>query len=75
MRSKSDATGYWIYGWDNENRIISARKQNKIVRYEYDALGRRVSRRGKTLGSTKYTYDGLDVVMDDNFNNGIVKYN
>lgn len=42
--------------------------------FHYDALGRRVSRHGKTLGSTKYTYDGLDVVMDDDFNNGIVKY-
>ena len=64
MLSKSDPTGYWVYGWDHENRMISARKQNKIVRYEYDALGRRVSRQGKTLGSTKYVYDGLDVVMD-----------
>lgn len=54
--------------------MISARKQNKIVRYEYDALGRRVSRSGKTLGSTKYIYDGLDVVMDDDFNNGVVRY-
>lgn len=44
------------------------------VRYEYDALGRGVSRQGKTLSATKYTYDGLDVVMDDDFNNGIVKY-
>lgn len=62
------------YGWDYENRMISARKQNKIVRYQYDALGRRVSRIGKTLGSAKYTYDGDDVVMDDDFETGIVKY-
>lgn len=74
MLSKSDSTGYWVYGWDHENRMISAGKQNKIVRYEYDALGRRVSRSGKTLGSTKYTYDGLDVVMESDFKDGIVKY-
>jgi RHS repeat-associated protein len=74
MLSKSDAAGFWIYGWDYENRMITARKQNKIVRYQYDALGRRVSRIGKTLGSTKYVYDGLDVVMDDDFEMGIVKY-
>jgi YD repeat-containing protein len=66
MLSKSDATGFWIYGWDYENRMVSARKQNKIVRYQYDALGRRVSRSGKTLGSTKYIYDGQDVLIDDN---------
>lgn len=67
MLSKSEPTGYWVYGWDHENRMISARKQNQTVRYEYDALGRRVARRGKSAGSTgytKYVYDGLDVVMD-----------
>ena len=76
MLSKSDSTGYWVYGWDHENRMISARNvsRNKIVRYEYDALGRRVSRQGKTLGSTKYTYDGLDVVMESDFKDGIVQY-
>ncbi len=69
------ASGYWmIYGWDYENRMTTARNRNKILRYQYDALGRRVSRSGKTLGATKYTYDGLDVVMDDDFNKGIVKY-
>lgn len=74
MLSKSDSSGYWIYGWDYENRMTTARKQNKIVRYKYDALGRRVSRLGKGVGATaKYTYDGLDVVMDDG-SEGIVKY-
>ena len=72
--SKIDQMGYWIYGWDYENRMTTARKQNKIVRYKYDALGRRVSRLGKGVGATaKYTYDGLDVVMDDG-SEGIVKY-
>ena len=40
MLSKSDATGYWIYSWDYENRMVTARKQNKIVRYQYDAQGK-----------------------------------
>ena len=74
MLSKLDATGNWIYGWDYENRMVTARKQNKTVRYQYDALGRRVSRLGKGVGATaKYTYDGLDVVMDEG-SEGIVKY-
>jgi RHS repeat-associated protein len=72
-QTKSDSTGFLIYGWDNENRMVSARKQNKIVRYQYDALGRRVSRIGKTLGSTKYAYDGDDVILDDG-SEGVVKY-
>ena len=74
MLSKSDVSGHWIYGFDNENRMTTARKQNKTVRYEYDALGRRVSRRGKYVGeSAKYTYDGQDVILDDT-SDGIVKY-
>lgn len=74
MLSKSDSSGFWTYGWDFENRIHSARKNNKIVRYQYDALGRRVSRQGKSVGATaKYTYDGLDVVLDDG-SEGVVKY-
>ena len=74
MLSKADTTGFWIYSWDYENRMVTARKQNKIVRYQYDALGRRVLRMGKNIGSTaKYTYDGLDVILDDG-SEGIVKY-
>ena len=74
MLSKSDTTGFWIYSWDYDNRMVSARKQNKVVRYQYDALGRRVSRHGKGVGATaKYTYDGLDIILDDG-SEGIVKY-
>ena len=74
LLSKSDASGYWIYGWDYENRMTTARKQNKTVRYQYDALGRRISRLGKAVGVTaRYTYDGMDVVMDDG-SAGIIKY-
>jgi RHS repeat-associated protein len=54
--------------------MISARKQNKIVRYQYDALGRRVMRHGKGVGATgKYSYDGDDVILDDG-SEGVVKY-
>lgn len=56
----------WTYGWDRENRMVSATVVNgrDPVYYAYDALGRRVKR---TLGSAieKYTYDGQDVVRDD----------
>jgi len=31
MLSKTDPTGHWIYAWDYENRMVSARKQNKTV--------------------------------------------
>jgi RHS repeat-associated protein len=34
------------------------------VNYSYDALGRRVQRTSSTSGTTRFTYDGIDVVRD-----------
>lgn len=74
MLSKSDPTGFWRYVWDSENHLVAVYKNNKSVRYQYDALGRRVSRRGKGVGVTaKYTYDGQDVILDES-SEGTVKY-
>ena len=74
MTTKTDSTGYWAYTWDYKNRLLTARNKAKIVRYHYDALGRRVLRIGKAVGvNSKYTYDGLDVLMDE-ASEGIVKY-
>ncbi|HKP68704.1 MAG TPA: RHS repeat-associated core domain-containing protein, partial [Pyrinomonadaceae bacterium] len=42
---------------------------------KYDALGRRVRRFvAATSEDTKFIYDGLDVVMDDDMTTGITKY-
>lgn len=44
----------------------TTRKQK--VRYRYDALGRRVTRNfGGGRDVTKFTYDGQDILVDDNF--------
>jgi hypothetical protein len=44
----------------------ATRKQK--VRYRYDALGRRVARNlGGGREVTKFTYDGDDILVDDNF--------
>lgn len=65
--SKSEGSNLWRYGWDGENRLASASTRKQTVRYIYDALGRRVSR---SLGGgrefTKFSYDGDDVLIDDN---------
>lgn len=60
MVSKSEGSNLWRYTWDYENRLTraSTRKQN----------GRRVERNfdyGKER--TKYTHDGLDVLVDDEY--------
>lgn len=67
MVSKSEGSNFWRYGWDYENRLVTASTRKQTIRYRYDALGRRVQRYfvgGRE--NTKFIYDGLDVVMDDN---------
>lgn len=64
---KSPVGRPWLYSWDHENRLTKASNIRQSVRYRYDALGRRVQR--YTVGNkenTKFTYDGHDVLLDDN---------
>ncbi len=63
---KSEGSNFWHYFWDEENRLTSVSTRKQTVRYVYDALGRRVRRHfAGSKENTKYTYDGLDVVLDD----------
>jgi RHS repeat-associated protein len=65
--------GAGSYTWDFENRMITATYGTSSVTYEYDALGRRTKRMDGAT-STKFTYDGQDVLMDDDLVSGITKY-
>ncbi|MBP9663424.1 MAG: RHS repeat protein [Pyrinomonadaceae bacterium] len=65
---KSEGSNFWRYNWDYENRLTEAAARKQKVRYRYDALGRRVQR--YTVGNaenTNFTYNGDDVLVDDNF--------
>ncbi|MCA1602560.1 MAG: hypothetical protein LC776_13245 [Acidobacteria bacterium] len=62
---KTDASGSWTYTWDFENRLKQASKSDGVtVTYNYDALSRRIQRTSTTGGTTKFVYDGADVVRD-----------
>jgi RHS repeat-associated protein len=63
--------GTTLFTWDYENRVVTANNGDEI-KFEYDALGRRV-KRTKGTETTKFTCDGQDVVMD-NVNSVITKY-
>ncbi len=66
MVTKSQGKDFWRFAWDYENRMVSAATRKETVRYKYDALGRRIQRYFKgTKENTKFIYDGLDVVADD----------
>jgi RHS repeat-associated protein len=74
MTSKSEGSNFWRYSWDYENRMFEASTRRQKVRYRYDALGRRIRR--YLVGNkenTKFTYDGQDVILDDN-NGVLIRY-
>lgn len=65
LTSKIDASGSWTYNWDYENRLTQASLSGGVtVSYSYDALGRRIERNSSTSGTTKFVYDGDDVIRD-----------
>lgn len=74
MIQRSEGGKFWRYGFDYENRLVEAAGRKEKVRYRYDALGRRVASVAGKRGNTKYTHDGLDVVMDDDTVLGVTKY-
>ena len=72
---KSEGSKFWRYVWDYENRLVEASTRKEKARYKYDALGRRVERNLRSSKErTRFTHDGLDVVMDDDAETGITKY-
>ena len=63
--SKTDGSGSWTYSWDFENRLRQASLSGGVVvNFTYDALGRRVQRTSSTSGTTKFIYDGPNVIRD-----------
>jgi len=65
--SKIDASGSWSYTWDYENRLKQAACSGGVtVNYAFDALGRRIQRSSSAGATTKFVYDGADVVRDLN---------
>ena len=63
---KAEGSNYWRYIFDHEDKVSSASTRRQTVRYVYDALGRRVRRHiTGQKETTKYTYDGQDVILDD----------
>lgn len=73
--AKAEGSNFWRYGFDYENRVTSVANRRQTVRYVYDALGRRVRRHIKgSKENTKFTYEGEDVLLDDDVVTGATKY-
>jgi RHS repeat-associated protein len=76
LTSKTDTNGSWTYTWDYENRLKQASLAGSVtVNYSYDAFGRRIQRTSSTGSTTKFVYDGADVLRDlDGNGNTIANY-
>ena len=65
LNSKTGASGTWTYTWDYENRLKQASLSGGVtVNNSFDGLGRRVQHTSSTGGTTKFVYDGADVLRD-----------
>ncbi len=49
--------------WDIENKLTEVRKPGLLVKYEYDAIGRRVSKEVNGF-VTQLRYDGEDMILE-----------
>ncbi|HEX8267523.1 MAG TPA: DUF6531 domain-containing protein, partial [Pyrinomonadaceae bacterium] len=60
--------GPTTYSWDYENRLVGVSKSNggpvTYASYAYDALGRRVQQAASSSTPLKFTYDGEDVLLE-----------
>jgi RHS repeat-associated protein len=62
--TKTDASGTTTYGYDYENRLISASMPGGIVAtYTYDPFGRRISKSVNGV-TTQYLYDGMNIIKE-----------
>jgi RHS repeat-associated protein len=76
MTQKTVGANTTQFYWDYENRlkqVILPNSQNVV--YKYDALGRRSERNVNNSTSwTKFTYDGGDVILDQNSDGTSITY-
>jgi RHS repeat-associated protein len=57
----------WCYDYDYENRLIQVTPPSgPAIYYYYDALGRKIGRNIIGQHFTAYTYDGADVLLEQN---------
>jgi RHS repeat-associated protein len=76
MVSKTVGANTTQFYWDYENRLKQViLPSGQSVVYKYDALGRRIERNvNNSTTWTKFTYDGEDVILDQNSDGTSVTY-
>ena len=61
------STGGWTYGWNGENRLISAENGDTRLEFSYDYMGRRFEKKVYTANvltkHEKFVYDGYKLIQ------------
>jgi RHS repeat-associated protein len=66
LTSRTDPHGMYSHAYDYDNHLISLRAPgNRLHTFNYDALGRRISRSGSE-GAAWYIYDGMNPILEGN---------
>ncbi len=66
-KSTNDTTDF---KWDMENKLVEVKKPGLLVKYGYDALGRRVTKKVND-NVTQFRYDGDDLILEMDENDSI----
>lgn len=65
--------GVRTYDYDAENRLIKVTEGTSISNYKYDYLGRRIEKSGTGLTTTRFLYDGWNLIAELNSSGTIVR--
>ncbi|MFT3867139.1 MAG: RHS repeat-associated core domain-containing protein [Nibricoccus sp.] len=52
------------FAYDAENRLIAVTQGSSVWNYKYDYLGRRVEKSGTGIATTRYIYDGWNLIAE-----------
>lgn len=65
--------GVRTYDYDAENRLIKVTQGASVWNYKYDYLGRRIEKSGTGLTTTRFLYDGWNLIAELNSSGTIVR--
>jgi len=66
--------GTYTYGYDAENRLLTASKTGLAASYQYDPLGRRTHKSGTGVTERYFLSDGSDEIVEYDANKAVVAY-
>ncbi len=64
MNGNLTGDGIWTFGYDMENRLVSAAGPGIGATYEYDPIGRRSSKSGSGFATETYLSNGVEEIAD-----------